>query len=354
MGLVLASGCGKKLDPQPPILVVPARPEPLRIHQDGSDVVIRFPRPVRTAQGDPLTSLTKVTIFRELQAAREGARILPPAKGGDERTREEKSFRARAEVLKELSRDEMDEWTFGDEVLYRDSLLPLYREKRLGRVLLRYAVTATREKKRVSDLSPVIGILPVVPPGRPLFLRAVVEDKRVCLEWLPPDEMLDGGRPGRAGAYAVYRKDLGQEWYEDPIAVVKDVTSYVDEAVRPDRKYLYTVRGAPAAETPLLLGAPADEVLADTVDVFPPPAPDGLLVLAEQEGVRLVWYPVLAPDLAAYRIYRKESGLPAWTRVADGLKETVFFDGSGQPGAQYGVTAVDLSGNESPRAEERK
>jgi hypothetical protein len=354
MGLVLASGCGKKLDPQPPFLVVPARPEPLRIYQDGSDVVLRFPRPSKTVQGEPLTSLTKVTIYREVQAAREGARILPPAKGGAERTREEKEFRTRAAVLRELSPDDLQDFAFGDEVLYRDSLLPLYREKRLGRVLLRYAVTATREKKRVSDLSPVIGILPVVPPGRPLFLRAIVEEKRVCLEWLPPDEMLDGGRPGRAGAYAVYRKDLGQEWYEDPIAVVKDVTSYVDEAVRPDRKYLYTVRGAPAAETPLLLGAPADEVLADTVDVFPPPAPDGLLVLAEEGGVRLVWNPVLAPDLAAYRVYRKESGLPAWTRVGDGLKETVFFDGSGRPGAQYGVTAVDLSGNESPRAEERK
>jgi len=140
----------------------------------------------------------------------------------------------------------------------------------------------------------------------------------------------------------------------DPIAVVKDVTSYVDESVHPDRKYLYTVRGAAAAETPLLLGAPADEVLADTADVFPPPAPDGLLVLTEQGGVRLVWNPVLVPDLAGYRVYRKESGLPAWTKVADGLKETVFFDGAAGPGVQYGVTAVDLSGNESSRAEESR
>ncbi len=352
--LAVLSGCGKKLDPLPPILVVPARPEPVKVYQDGSDVVIRFRRPSKTAQGEPLTALTKVTIWREVQAAREGQRATPPAKGGAERAREEKEFRARAAVLADLTPGELQDVTYGDEVLYRDSLLPLYRESRIGRVLLRYAVTATREKKRISDLSPVTSILPVVPPGRPLFLRVTVEERRVCLDWLPPEEMLDGSKPGRAGAYAVYRKALGEEWYEDPIAVVKDATSYVDETVRSDRKYLYTVRGAPSAETPLLLGAPADEVLADTKDVFPPPAPEGLLVLPEEGGVRLVWNPVLVPDLAAYRVFRKEPGASSWAKIADGLKETLYFDFCRHPGAAYAVTAVDFSGNESPRGEEKR
>jgi hypothetical protein len=351
--LLLAVECGKRLDPLPPILVVPARPEPIRVIQDGSDVIVRFPLPSRTALGDPLTAFRKVTVYREMQAAREGVRPATAASTGAERGREEKEFRSRSAVLAELSREELEEWTVGDDVFYRDSLLPLYREQRLGRVLLRYAVTATREKKLVSELSPIAGIIPVVPPGHPLFLRATVEENRVCLDWLPPEEMLDGTRPARAGAYAVYRKELSDEWYEDPVATVKGAT-FVDDAVRPDRHYLYTVRASPSDEKPAILGPAADEILVDTADVFPPPAPGGFLVLREADGARLVWNPVLVPDFAAYRIYRMEPGAPAWTVVAEGLKETVWFDPGSRPEARYAVAAVDLSGNESPRSEEAK
>jgi hypothetical protein len=352
--LLALPGCGKRLDPLPPILVVPARPEPLGVVQEGSDVVVRFPFPSKTAQGDPLTALRKVTIYREVQPVREGV-VLPAAPTGPAREREEKEFRARSVVVAELSRDELDDLTVGGDVLYRDSLLPLYREKRLGRVHLRYAVTATREKKLVSELSPIADIVPVIPPGRPLFLRATDEENRVCLDWLPPEEMLDGSRPAQAGAYAVYRKLAADEWYEGPIAVVKETTSYVDEGIRPGRHYLYTVRAAPTDQKPLILGPAADEVPVDTRDVFPPPAPTGFLVLREAEGVRLVWNPVLVPDLAAYRVYRKEPGATAWTKVADGLKETLWFDPGRRPeGTRYAVSAVDLSGNESPLSEEAK
>jgi len=351
---LLALGCGKKLDPLPPILVVPARPEPLTLSQDGSDVVVRFPLPSLTAQGDPLTALRKVTIYREVQAAREGVRPPAPAAAAAERERQEKEFRSRAAVLAELSRADLDEWTVGGDVLYRDSLLPLYKEQRLGQVLLRYGVTATRERKLVSGLSPIAGIAPVVPPGRPLFLRATVEEKRVCLDWLAPEEMLDGTRPGLAGAYAVYRKEAGAEWYEEPVGFVKAATSYVDVSARPDRRYLYTVRAAPSDEKPLLLGPAADEIEVSTADVFPPPAPEGFLVLREGGGARLVWNPVLVPDFAAYRVYRKGPGAADWTTAADGLVETVWFDPDSRPETRYAVSALDRTGNESARAEEPK
>ena len=351
--LSLFPGCGRKLAPEPPLQALPARVEPVRLSQEGSDVVLRFPYPSRTNAGETLTNLTGVTVYRELLGAREGQKPPETLTEAAAKERDEKGFRARAETIQTLSRTELDAATVGHDVVVRDPLVPLFREGRLGRVFLRYGVTAQRDRKKVSELSPLVALLPRVPPDRPFAVVPAVEEGRVCLDWRAPVAMLDGTRPAKIAGYAVYRREAADEEYEDrPLGVVIGATTYVDATVAPDLRYVYTVRAAPVAELPLILGPAADEVPVSTRDVFPPPAPEGVLVLFEAGGARLVWNPSLAGDLASYRVYRREKD--GWKRIADGLKDPVYFDagaaGAGAaPGAAgaYGVTAVDKSGNES-------
>ena len=352
--IVFVPGCGRKLAPEPPLQVLPARVEPVRLSQEGSDVVLRFPYPSRTNGGETLTNLTGVTVYRELLGAREGQKPPETPTEAAAREREEKGFRARAETIQALSRTELDAATVGRDVVVRDPLVPLFREGRLGRVFLRYGVTAQRDRKKVSELSPLVALLPRVPPDRPFAVVPTVEEGRVCLDWRAPVAMLDGTRPARIAGYAVYRREAADEEYEDrPLGVAMGATTFVDSTVAPDLGYVYTVRAAPVAELPLILGPAADEVAVSTRDVFPPPVPDGILVLLEARGARLVWNPSLAPDLAAYRVYRREKD--GWKRIADGLKDPVYFDAGAAGGGAgpaladaYGVTAVDKSGNESP------
>ncbi|HEX2799960.1 MAG TPA: hypothetical protein VHQ44_09855 [Thermoanaerobaculia bacterium] len=345
LSLSLLLGCGRKLAPEPPLQVLPARVEPVRLSQEGSDVVLRFPYPSKTNAGETLTNLTGATVYRELIGAREGERLPEAPKDAAAREREEKGFRARAEGIQKLTRTELDAATVGADVVVRDPLVPLYREGRIGRVFLRYGVTATRDRKKASELSPLVALLPRVPPDRPFRVVPTVEEARVCLDWSAPVAMLDGARPVKVEGYAVYRRDAGDEEYEDrPLGVAIGVTTYVDATVVPDRKYVYTVRAAPVAELPLILGPASDEVPVSTADVFPPDAPDGVLILAEAGGTRLVWNPSLAGDLASYRVYRREDG--AWKRIAQDLRDPVYFD-AGVSAREYGVTAVDKSGNES-------
>jgi hypothetical protein len=346
LSLVFLGGCGRKIAPEPPLRVVPARIEPVRLSQEGSDVVLRFPYPSKTNAGESLTNLTEVTVYRELIGAVENQRPPEAPKDAASREREEKGFRARAEKIRVLTLGDLDAATVGPDVVVRDPLVPLYRQGRIGRVFLRYAVTATRDRKKISELSPFVALLPRVPPDRPYLVAAIVEETRVCLDWSAPVAMLDGTVPAKVAGYAIYRRDAADEAYEDrPLGVAIGATSYIDTAIVPDREYVYTIRAAPVAETPLILGPPADEVPVSTKDVFAPPAPEGVLVLAESGGTRLVWNPSLAGDLAAYRVYRREND--AWTRIADALKDPVYFD-VGVSGSSYGVTAVDKSGNESP------
>ena len=335
--------------PEAPLLVIPARPEPLQVSQEGGDVVLRFPFPTKTVQGTPLTNLTKVTVFREVVPAQPGARAPEPAKDSAALEREEKLFRQRAGIVRELDRAGLDEVTVGSEIVVRDSMVPLFLEKRLGRVFLRYGVAATRDRKRVSPLSPLVSIVPRVPPTEPLALVATVEEGRVCLEWLEPAGMVDGTVPAAVAGYAVYRRDAADEAYDEWLGVIPR-SPFVDENAAAGRKFVYTVRGAPTADLPPVLGPAADEVLVDTRDVFPPEPPDGLLVLAESGGNRLIWNPGLARDLAGYRVWARD-GEGAWRRLADGLKDPAYLDTGAPRGRRYGVTAIDASGNESRREE---
>ncbi|MEO6326996.1 MAG: hypothetical protein ABIT01_13845 [Thermoanaerobaculia bacterium] len=344
---LLAAACGKKLPPQAPLEVIPARIEPVRLSQEASDVVLRFPYPARTAQGDGLTDLRRVTIYRELVPVRAGGLAPATPIDADAREREEKGFRTRSTPLVELLRADLDGATEGAEVVVRDSLLPLYAEGRIGRVFLRYGLTATRDRKKTSELSPLVAILPLVPPDRPLNLRTTVEEGRVCLDWLRPTAMLDLSSDIKIAAYAVYRRGEKDEAYDAPLGLVKRAETFVDATAEPGKRYLYTVRAAPTAAEPLVLGPAADEVLVDTRDLFPPPAPDGLLVLAEENANRLVWNPILSSDLAHYRVYRWDSASGSFRLLADKLKEPAYVDVS-PAGPRYAVSAVDRTGNESP------
>jgi hypothetical protein len=349
LAATLAGGCGRKIAPEAPLLVIPARPEPLRVTQEAGDVVLRFPFPAKTVQGAPLTNLTRVTVFREIVPAPPGARAPEPAKEAAERERQEKLFRQRAEAIRDLPREALDDVTVGSEIVVRDSMLPLFLEKRLGRVFLRYGVTATRDRKRISPLSPLVSIVPRVPPSEPRGLVATVEEGRVCLEWLPPVGMLDGATPATVAGYAIYRRDATEEMYDEPIGVAAR-SPFVDETAASGKKLLYTARAAPTADRPPVLGPAADEVLADTGDVFPPKAPEGLIVLSEESGNRLVWNPVLARDLAGYRVFARD-GAGEWRRLADALTDPGYYDAGAPRGRKYGVAAVDTAGNESSREE---
>ena len=358
-----AAGCGRKLPPDAPLQVLPARVDPIRLSQEGSDAVLRFPYPSRTTTGTPLEGLSKVTIYRELLPAPQGV-MLPAPPTGAQREREERLFLTRAEKVREMTRSELDAATQGGDVVVRDSLSALFAGKRLGKVFLRYGITATRDRKKVSEISPLVAIRPLVPPGEPTGLTALVQEGLVCLEWERPAAMLDGSRPATVEAYAVFRREClpgAEPVYEEPIAVEK-FEWLADRTVRPDRKYCYTVRGIPTSvprpaglprghEEPVALGPPAEEVLADTRDVFPPPAPEGFQVLPEQDGNRLVWNPVLAPDLDHYRIYRRSGPAAPWERLPFAASDTTWFVPGLDPHAQYALTAVDRSGNESPRSE---
>lgn len=88
-------------------------------------------------------------------------------------------------------------------------------------------------------------------------------------------------------------------------------------------------------------------------DTTPPPPPQALAVRAYERHFDVSWQRSDAPDLLAYRIYRSLDGktfAPVGTQQDSRIRHMDF---TGEPGqtAQYRVTALDVSGNESAPSE---
>ncbi|HVA90770.1 MAG TPA: hypothetical protein VNL71_13120 [Chloroflexota bacterium] len=200
-----------------------------------------------------------------------------------------------------------------------------------------YAVNSKNEGAGWSNLA-VVPLTPVAPP--PQLLSATPTANGVELRWSSP--------PPSPQSLVVYRDGA-------PLAAsTPGATRYLDHSVVWNRHYLYNVRVAAGTGSARVQSAPSNTLQVTPVDVFPPPAPTGLQAVpgpARQAGIDLSWNPDPATSLAGYNVYLQ---LPngAWARRNAALLPTPVFHDSvpAAPSAVYAVTAVDSSGNESPRS----
>jgi predicted phage tail protein len=134
-------------------------------------------------------------------------------------------------------------------------------------------------------------------------------------------------------------------------------TTYTDTPSYGEHEYRVT---AVAVEGPPLLQSNASAPVSVAFrDLVAPPAPASVTALIETKIVRLLWDPVEASDLAGYHVYRSEGmghntdikEIGTFLLVSELVTATTISDANANLGIayRYAVTAVDKSGNESPR-----
>jgi hypothetical protein len=353
----------------PPLPRGPAAVSDLAVEQEGAEAVLTFSYPDRLMNGDPLRDVASIEIYRAVDpsptiAARRPTAARAPAPAGDEAPasaarREAANVRlAEAAFFREAKRVDslavaaIAERTRGATVVYRD---PLYSLLSAGKPpgSLAYAVVSVRRGGERSPLSNIGTVSPDVPPGPPTILAVTPEEGRICIEWVPPQTDLLG-RTGSVGGYRVYRRTLPEEEYGAPLnGDPIDGTVFVDTAAPYGGSHVYTVR-ATLPGKPRVEGVPALEAGTEYRDIFAPPAPTRVDALPEGNAVRLVWEPVVAPDLAGYVVFRAEAEGSAVRLTEKPISDTFFTDSGVQPGRlyRYIVVAVDLVGNASPASPE--
>jgi hypothetical protein len=366
---LVASSCGKRGDPEPPLPKGPAAVHDLAIDQEGADAVLTFTYPDRLLTGLPLTDLESVEVYRVINPSSSltspaastsssgAAKTDEAPAAGSRRTAlnarlAEEAFYGQAEHVDQLSVAAIAQHTRGAQIVYRDPLMPLLRAASAPRALA-YAVVSVRRNGSKSPLSNIVVLSPDIPPGPPVILAVTAEEGHICLEWLEPRSDLLNHEPVKLGGYFVYRRFWEEPDYGAPLNKGELAgTAFVD-AAPPYGNLVYTVR-ATLAGKPKILGLPAEEAGVNYRDVFPPPAPRKLDALSEGKLIRLVWDPVTVSDLAGYAIWRAEGDAPLTRLNRELLKETFFNDDAVAPGRRYRyiVKAVDTAGNESPASPE--
>jgi hypothetical protein len=365
--ILLCVACGKRGDPRPPVPVIPKTTTDLAVTQRADRVILSWSYPSLTTAGRSLTDIRRISVLRYVEelpasaageaAAQPADSTVPPALALFAKIPmlPTPQFEKLSSRLDSIEKANLASATAGSRLLYTDS--PPLRAADGRAVRITYAVVTESASAR-GEVSNLAVIVPLSVAVAPSSLAATPKPEGVFLTWQEPDSAAGAGKPVISG-YHVYRAAPGDAPDElaKPIdtALVKG-TTYTD--VPPYGEHEYRVTAVADEGPPLAQSELSSPARAKFSDLVAPPTPTGLNALLETKLVRLIWDPVVATDLAGYRLYRTEGmghdpirEIGTVPLVNEIITATSFVDANVNLGIsyRYGVAAVDKNGNESTR-----
>jgi hypothetical protein len=182
----------------------------------------------------------------------------------------------------------------------------------------------------------VVPVLP--PPAQPADVAAVATASGVRVTWQAPGAEFRVFRKAEEADYVLVATVQKPEW--------------LDTTAEYGKRYSYTVQSIAKHDDKVAesdLSAPPFSLTP--VDKFPPATPAGPHASIAPNSIELNWERNVEPDLAAYRIYRATAA-GEFEKLADVSVVPTYSDRAVESGKSYRyvITALDHSGNESPRS----
>lgn len=344
-GLIVIAGCGKRRPPLPPVERVQQRTELLSGAQQGNEVILSWPAPVRNAPDSSVQSIRRIDVYR--LAEKPGAPLALT----------EEDFAARSTVVGSVTFEQI--MNAGDTLTYRDTLELGGQPTRL-----RYAIRYVNASGQRAAFSNFLSIEPAarIAQAPALATQAKLAEDAITLTWQPPAANIDGSTPVNLLGYNVYRMEESQtEPSQVPInSALISGTDYADKNFQFGNTYRYLVRsvslGTGGAQVESLN---SNSVEVEARDIFAPAPPERPSIAPDPSFGRLAIFFAAnkEADIAGYNIYRStDPNLPKdqWTKLNQSLlTRTTFQDERVESGKTYHyfLRAVDKSGNVSQPSE---
>jgi hypothetical protein len=382
--IVVATACGQKGPPLPPIVRTPAPPV---IHADrrGSTIEVELSVPNANVDGSRPANLTRIDIYAVNGPATNLTDNEILARGTKVASLPVKSPRTASDTIESDESAENLEPTVGEGLeqgassevkeTITESLLestPSRNQERRGdgsrarmdaplvdpaalTQVRTYVGVGVDAHGHVGRFSKRVSVPLQLPPPPPPPIAISYDEKTIVITWKPVDQPGDEDvLPSRSFGplqpsvlYNLYDATTGELVNGKPVAEY----GYEDKRMDWGTKRCYEVRSVEfIAKLPIESDAtgPTCEMLVDT---FPPAAPKGLNAVSTDGAINLIWEPNVEPDLAGYYVLRASGDEPLQRITAQPVTEPSFFDNV-KSGVRftYAVQAVDKAGNISPHS----
>jgi hypothetical protein len=339
------AGCAKIADPQPPELLVPRAATDLSADQRADFVVLEVSVPQQNTNGTPVKALPRVQVYRlaDNSSVTNPKTQIPPDQ-----------FLAEAVPVLSIPGERLPEYVHQNRLVVEDRFSGM-EQSSIFSLAFRYAVLFVNDKNQASGFSNQAVIAPVAIPAAPKDLMAEARDSSIDLKWTPPMENMDGSKPPRIGGYNIYRS-TGPEFSEKTRLNSKPlrIPQFKDTHFQFDRTYRYSISVVGGSGNPSVESLLSEDVTVTPRDIFPPLPPEKFSAVFEGGTVLLIWIPPASPDVAGYRITRREEGMDAGQSLREQLiTANSYRDETVSPGRKYiySIIAVDTHGNASASVE---
>jgi hypothetical protein len=357
--VLLLLGCAA---PGEPMERKPATTSPVKdlaVAQSGDEVILTFTLPKETITRHLLKEPPAIEIFRDFSTSPIGPDSAAPPT---------------AQLIVSIPPELVAQYSPQGHFRYADSLGPEDFSRHAGSEAV-YFVRTRLSKKRASDDSNLAAVRVYPVPEEITDLQAEVTHSAIVLKWSPPQKTLIGPAPPIA-TYEIFRfteepaapaaapgaapSVPGEKPKPQPKPIkIGDSTepSFRDTQFEFGKKYIYTVRSIVQIPDGTRESAGSNAVVVSPKDIFPPSAPQGLVIVFVSANAQvpahleLSWAINPETDIAGYNVYRSEEEGTRGERLNSSLLPTpAFRDMTALPGRRYSyrVTAVDTAGNESP------
>jgi hypothetical protein len=357
--LVLVSGCASPGEPiarRPP---TPAAITDLAAQQSGNNVVLTFTLPRETIDQRPLKELPTIEIWRSFITSSPAAPRGAPS------------------LLITIPSAMVSNYAEQSRIRYVNGLQPDDFTQHPNEIANYTVRTRVSEKKPSPDSN--VAALQIVPAPDPIDdLKTEVTRSGVTLLWTSPERTPVGPAPP-IKMFRIYRVEVAKPSAGDSqsapraaaplpasspakgkqqFAKIAETTSptYQDTQAEFGTTYTYSVRSVVEYSGHDLESSDSNLATITPSDIFPPSAPQGLVVVFVPKvadtpaHLELSWAINSETDIAGYNVYRSEQDGTLGTRLnPEVLLTPAFRDMSASAGRQYfyTITAVGRSGNES-------
>ncbi len=332
---VIITSCGKKGPLAPPFVRTPQTVQDLSLFQKGTEVIVSWSNPTGYVDGNPIGQVSEVEIWLVEEArteTRPATRLSP------------EEFENNAKLLVRIQKSRFALFfQRGTESPKFSYSYPVEPEK-IGRTVLTFALKVRDEKRRESEFSEPVSLEPQASPSAPQDVQVTLLAQYIEVRW--------GGEAAESVGYNVYRstgEDVPVRLNASPVLA----NEYRDTDISFGETYRYFVRAVASDAVPPIESPDSKVVEILAKDTFPPAPPAGLTIISGTNFIALSWEANKEPDLAGYRVWRRQAGQADFVLVVFlPAAASSYSDSAVEKNKRYdyAITALDDAGNESQKS----